>query len=169
MRTKTRASIWVGFGVLLFLCFMLIALVSRPEDALPLPRAIAGYPLRSHTFGPEAADEIRRMHRGTFPLTGAAIGIYGNSDAILWVAETWGGVGASILERGMTEAIERVDSPFTPVGVRNVQGVKVHELTGTGQVHFYFRLGNQVYWLAIAPERAEQGLQEVLEFARRAN
>ncbi len=105
------------------------------------------------------------MHDSSFPLTGAAIGLYGQGDAVLWISETWGGLGARVLEWRMTVSIAREDSPFEPVGERVVAGTRVYELTGMGQFHYYFRAGNRLYWLAINAERAEQGLQEVLTFA----
>ncbi len=154
-------------GVLLVVCLLVVALVSRPAAPLPLPERVAGYTLRAHVFGPEAAAEIRRMHRGTFPLTAAAIGVYGNGDAVLWVGQTWGRPGAWALERSMTAAISRTESPFLPVGERLVNGVHVYELEGMGQRHFYFRVGNRVYWLAVSPERAEQALAEVIRFAKK--
>ncbi len=166
MRRSRLPLFLIATGLLLVVCFLSIALISRPERPLPLPRTIAGYPLRTHLFGAEAAAEIRRMHKGTFPLTAAAIGVYGDTDAILWVSETWGSVGAWLLERSMTEAIARQETPFQPLGVRSVDGIRVYALRGLGQSHFYFRLGNRVYWLAVNPESADQGLQEVIDFAR---
>ncbi len=165
----TRRRFAVGCaGVLLVV--VLLALIpvwvfSQPEKALPIPGRIAGYPLRGHVFGPEAAEEIRNMHRGTFPMTGAAIAIYGNMDAVLWVSETWGSIGAYLLERGMTRAIAKGDTPFEPLGTRQVRGVTVYELTGMGQMHYYFRVGDMVYWLAVNEEKAEEALDEVVAFA----
>lgn len=166
MRRSWLPPVWIATGLLLVVCFLSIAVISRPARPLPLPRTIAGYPLRAHLFGAEAAAEIRRMHKGTFPLTAAAIGVYGNTDAILWVSETWGSIGAWLLEWSMTEAIARQKTPFRPLGVRTVSGIRVHVLSGLGQRHFYFRLGNRVYWLAVNPESADPGLQEIIDFAR---
>ncbi len=162
---RKRTGVFTISGLLLILCLLTVALMSRPARALPLPPTIAGYPLHSHIFGPDAVQELHRMHDSSFPLTGAAIGLYGQGDAVLWVSETWGSIGARLLEWRMTTTIDRVESPFDPVGERTINGTRVHELTGMGQFHYYFRVGNRLYWLAINAERAEQGLQEVLTFA----
>ncbi len=163
---RWRSLVLVGGLISLGVCVILAFLLTRPARAIPIPMQVAGYPLRAHLFGPDAAREIRDMHRGTFPLTGAAIGIYGNRDATVWVSEIWGEWGAALLMHSMTKAIARVDSPFEPVGERLVDGIQVYELTGMGQAHFYFRVRNQVYWLAIRPTRAEAGLRDILAFAK---
>lgn len=155
----------VVIGILLIVSLLVVAVASRPAAPLPLPERVAGHSLRAHVFGPEAAAEIRRMHRGTFPLTAAAIGVYGNGDAVLWVGQTWGRVGAWALERSMTATISRTESPFRPVRERDLNGVHVYELEGMGQRHFYFRVGDRIYWLAVSPEWADRALAEVIRFA----
>jgi len=151
----------VGLGLVLLAGLMLL---SRDPAPLPVPSQTAGLPLRAHLFGSEAADAIRQIRRTRFPLTGAAVAIYGSDSppATVWGARTW---GARLLTVWMTQAITRSDTPFTPVGSRRVSGVLVHELTGMGQAHFYFQVRDRVYWLAATPGRADQGLQALLGFA----
>ncbi len=182
MRTETplplvrpRGRRWwprllVGLGLALLVGTLLLAgLMSSARDPapLPVPSQMAGLPLQSHQFGSEAADAIRRLHRTPFPLTGAAVAIYGTDSpsATLWVARSWRIWGARLLTAWMTRAIAGSDTPFTPVGSRREQGILVYELTGIGQTHFYFQAGDRVYWLAVAPDRADQGLRDLLGFA----
>ena len=64
----------------------------------------------------------------------------------------------------MKMAIEKAESPFTPVGVRNISERTVHELTGMGQQHFYFQSASLVIWLAADEPIAETALAEALDF-----
>ncbi len=170
-RRRRWPQLLIGLGlILLAIVLLLAALTLRPGNPapLPIPVQIADLPLRGHLFGPEAAEEIQRLHRSRFPLTGAAIAIYGADppEAMIWVARTWGDLGARLLTAWMTRAIERSDnSPFTPTGQRQVQNIRIYELTGMGQIHYYFQIGDRVYWLAVNPDQADQGLQDLLQFA----
>ncbi len=169
-RRRWWPRVLVGLGLVLLAGTLLLAgLMSSARDPapLPVPSQTAGLPLRTHLFGSEAADAIRQLHRTPFPLTGAAVAIYGTDSpsATLWVARSWGGWGARLLTTWMTRAIAGSDTPFTPVGSRREQGVLVYELTGMGQTHFYFQVGDRVYWLAVASDQAEQGLRDLLGFA----
>jgi hypothetical protein len=132
---------------------------------------VVDLPLRSHLFGPRAAEEISRLHRGTFRLTGAAIATYGDGAAIVWVGSAEDVAGADKLISQMTQSIARSNTPFTPLGERRFRDVTVYELTGMGQTHFFFQVDDRVYWLAVMPHRAEPGLRDLLGFARanRAN
>ena len=40
----------------------------------------------------------------------------------------------------------------------------VYELVGMGQLHYYFRSGNLVIWLAANEQVAELALQDALDF-----
>ena len=163
---------WVlfGLGAVLLIAALLLAglmLFSRDPDPLLIPSQIGGVPLQAHLFGSEAADAIYRLHSTPFPLTGAAVAIYGSDSppVMIWAARTWGTWGARLLTMWMTQAIARSDTPFTPLGSRQVRGVLVYELTGMGQTHYYFQVGDRIYWLAVAPHQADQGLQDLLGFA----
>lgn len=141
------------------------AFFARPAP-LPVPPAVADLPLHAHQFGAEAARSLVRLHRRRFPVTGAAMAMYGTAEATLWVARSWSGWGAARMTGRMTRAIAEGDSPFTPQGEQPIDGVTVYALTGMGQRHYYFRVDDRIYWLAVVPERADQALQEILAFAR---
>lgn len=165
--------LWIIAGLVIVLLAGVLSILtllafSRPPSPVPVPSRVAGVPLRAHLFGQEAADEIVRLHRSRFPLTGAAVAVYGETTAILWVGQTWGDGGAQVLLWWMTRAIERSDSPFRPVGQRRVRDVLVYELRGMGQTHFYFRVEDRIYWLAVDPDLAGRGLQELVDFALKA-
>jgi len=69
--------------------------------------------------------------------------MYGRSDkmAMLWVTGVPLQPIAKQMVAAMEDAIETGESPFTPVGILDVNGRQVYELTGMGQRHYYFRSG----------------------------
>ncbi|MFQ5419694.1 MAG: hypothetical protein ACE5EY_04955, partial [Anaerolineae bacterium] len=136
-----------------------------PEAAV-LPETIAGLSLVQSRYGPEAVAEVTRLHDKSFPLASGAFGMYGRSDnmAMLWVTGTPLQPVATQMVAAMEEAIAKGESPFTPVGVLDVNGRQVRELTGMGQRHYYFRSGNAVIWLAADEDMADSALAETLIF-----
>jgi hypothetical protein len=47
-----------------------------------------------------------------------------------------------------------------------MEGTQVVSLDGMGQKHYYFRVGRDLYWLAVIPGSAEAALGELLANAR---
>ncbi len=160
------AAILLGIGVLIGA--LLSILVARPVQPVSIPPSIADLPLRAHLFGPEAAAEIERLHRRRIPMNGAAVALYGEGNAILWVSDIWLPIGAWALEQRMTQRIRTAETPFTITEEREIDGVRVYVLEGTGQRHYYFHVGSRLYWLAVDPPLAEAAFQDLLDFARQA-
>lgn len=143
---------------------MLVTVRLRNPAAVPIPVEVGGLSLTSQAFGKQAAEHIAHLHGKDFPLTGAAVGEYGDGQATLWVSRTLGRRGAQAQIRSMTDAIANGTSPFEPTGVQDVAGCTVYVLTGMGQIHFYLSTGNQVIWLAAAADRAESALSGLLDY-----
>lgn len=133
---------------------------------VPLPPDVVELPLVEEISGPEAAQNIARLHRQTFPLSGAAVGTYhdGISSVTLWVSASPVAPMASAMVRAMEEAIGSGGSQFVPEETRQVDDRRVHVLTGMGQRHVYFRSGNLVVWLAADEQLADAALATVLAF-----
>lgn len=89
---------------------------------------------------------------------------YPGEMVMLWVTGTPAQPLAAKMISDMETAIEKTESPFTPLGVRNINDRSVHELTGMGQNHFYFQSAALVVWLAADEPIAETALAEVLAF-----
>lgn len=139
--------------------------IAAPGDA-PLPPTVAELPLIEEVSGPEAAQNIARLHRQAFPLSGAAVGTYADAvtAATLWVSAAPVAAMAAGMVRAMEEAIGSGGSPFVPEETRQVDGRSVYVLAGMGQRHFYFRSGNLVIWLAADETLADAALTGVLAF-----
>lgn len=138
--------------------------VADPSPA-PLPEQVAGLSAVRRTTGWQAAGEISRLHRKQFPLSSAAVGVYGSDRQVtLWVSGAPLELFAALMLSSMQEAIGRGNSPFTPVGEERIGERVIYALDGLGQKHFYFQSGKLLVWLAADPSLAEEALMEVLDY-----
>jgi hypothetical protein len=138
--------------------------LNQPGPA-PLPDQFAGLPLVQQMRGIQAVYEINHLHGKTFPLTSAAVGIYGTGKrATLWVSGVPASFIASQILSAMRDQIAAGRSPFAPAGERMNGKRIVYELNGMGQKHFYFQSKNLVIWLASDESIAEQALEQALAF-----
>jgi hypothetical protein len=139
-------------------------ILNNPNPA-PLPESIVGIPLRRHSFGAMAVQEIYQMHSLEFPLSSGAVGNYGDQGEVtLWVSGAPTGSIAARLTSDMEMRIAEGNSPFTPLGVREDGDRPIYELDGLGQKHYYFQSGKLLIWLAADHGIAEQVLLETLTF-----
>ena len=165
-RKAALGLITLGGGTLLLSLLWGLALnkLSGPTSE-GLPPSLAGLTLRSAGYGAEAVAQVTRLHRKQFPLTAGAVGYYGPQDEVtLWVAGTLSRFMAQALLNQMQEGIAQGGSPFAPVGVTAIDGRPAYELTGMGQIHYYFQSGTRVVWVAASPELADAALEEALAF-----
>jgi hypothetical protein len=169
MRKRLLPLFLVVAGVLLvaasFAFWQFTTAVDNPGHA-DLPETIAGLSLSQARYGPDAVAEVTRLHDKSFPLSSGAAAMYGQPGdmVMLWVTGTPAQPLAAKMISDMEKAIEKTESPFTPVGVRNVSDRSIRELTGMGQEHFYFQSTALVVWLAADEPIAEIALAEMLEF-----
>lgn len=141
--------------------------IAAPGSA-PLPPSLAELRLLEKLSGPAATENITRLHRKAFPLSGAAVGTYGNGthSATVWVSRSPLTPLAARMERAMEQAIAEGQSPFTAEETRRLDGRPVRVLSGMGQTHYYFRSDDLVIWLAVDEATAEVALADALAFYR---
>ena len=154
-------------GATLVLGLLWALTLKRLSDpaAESLPPSLAGLALHSADFGAEAVAEVDRLHRKQFPLTAGAVGNYGlQAEVTVWAAGTLSNFLARAMLNQMEESLAQGNSPFTPVGMKALDGRPVFELTGMGQTHYYFQSGARVVWIAAAPTLASAALREALAF-----
>jgi hypothetical protein len=161
-------------GILLALVGVLLAIGSvayffvgqaiADPGVVSLPKSLAGLSLSSATYGLEAVAEINRLHSQEFPLTSGAMGMYGDSEATVWVTGLPITAMAAQMVSAMRDKIAASNSPFTPTGEQAQGSRSIYTLDGLGQKHFYFQSGDRVIWLAVDPALAPQILQQTLEF-----
>ncbi len=139
--------------------------ISTPSAA-ELPDQITGLPLTQANYGPEAVEEITRLHDQSFPLSSGAFGMYGREGnmIMLWVTGTPARFMASRMVSDMEEAIAGSESPYTPIGAQEMNGRTVYVLKGMEQQHYYFQSEATIIWLAADHTFANRALAEVLAF-----
>ncbi len=169
MQKKLGPAALMTIGVLLIvgsLTYRQFMQAIEQPTAATLPETIAGLAQSDASFGPEAVDVVTQLHGQNFPLSSGAYGMYGDHDnmAMLWVAGAPAKGMASKMVDEMEQAIAAGDSPFTPTGTRKVNGRTLYELTGMGQLHYYFRSDSLVVWLAADEAIAETALADALNF-----
>ena len=165
---RVVAFFLVMTGILLLLFsggyYLYLGAVEHPGSE-PLPDRLADLPLISRVTGAPAVIEINRMHGKEFPLTTGAVGVYGEGrQATLWISGAPGGFLAKRILRQMRDKIAEGNSPFVPLGERQVGRRSVYELEGLGQKHFYFQSDSLIIWLAADEGLAELALAQSLEF-----
>jgi hypothetical protein len=112
--------------------------------------------------GAGAIAEVSGLHGRGVTMREAVVGEYGDGGVTLWVAAAADPGTARGMERAMVQRIRTVAHPFAPTGVRRLRGREVHELTGMGQRHAWFRSGRLVVWVAADSARHERVVREVV-------
>jgi hypothetical protein len=137
-----------------------------------LPESIGGWGLTARLTGPEAMVDVEQLHGKDLGagVVDAWVGVYGAdagrpAHATLWVSRSPDDGSARELYVRMTERIRDGNSPFT--GLRPIEDVDVEgfALDGMGQMHYYFLIGNDLYWLAVDVEAAPAALAEIVSGA----
>jgi len=168
MSKKHSALLLIGFGVFVILVALAYGYYQQRISQIgpaPLPGEIAGLTLRGRVFGAPTLDELFWMHGQDFQLNQAAVGNYGAGNEItIYAAGTALGFMAGRMLIAMRDKIASSETPFTPLAERQYGSRRVYELEGMGQIHFYFRSGNLVVWLAGNEQEAERALQHALDF-----
>jgi len=166
LRKRPAAVLAILVGALLAigsLAYWRFGQAIADPDAATLPDSLAGLRLVSAVYGPEAVAEVNHLHRKEFTLTSGAMGVYGSgAQATLWVTGAPLDVMAAQMVTAMRDKIAEGNSPFLPLGERQVGQRTIYELGGMGQRHFYFQSSSLVVWLAANPEVADQALRDAL-------
>ena len=140
---------------------------SQAERAAVVPEALAGIPMAQYLEGDAARVQTEQLHGKALGagLDEAYLAAYGEGQATLWVTRSLEETDAIDLFDRMQTKIAESDTPFTNPQTVTVSAVPVEALDGMGQKHYYFRVGRDLYWLAIDPEPAQAGLQELVDNA----
>lgn len=161
----------IGIGALVIGLLLGSLLYNRWLEENPgeisVPDQLTGLQQQGSTVGATAVSEIERLHNQDFAMTSGATASYGTVDPIrLWVGGTLLGFQAEDVLEAMRTSIEAGRFPFTNLGEMQIHNTNIYALESADQLHFYFRVGPTIIWLAANPDVAEQALAEVLEFYR---
>lgn len=148
------------------LVFLVVASVSA--SALELPEELAGLPLAHSQQGAEARAEIERLHGKSLPITDGYVAHYGTQvpSAMLYVSQARDAEMAQQQVEQMTSRIRASNGPFHHLRESTRFGMPVYSTLGQGQVHYYFRRGAALVWVAADPTIAQQALADAAKRIR---
>lgn len=154
----------VCFAMALFLGFGPRLAVGTPT----VPSEVAGQPLAHVHQGAEARAEVERLHGKNIGMRDGFVAHYGggSSAAMLYVSQAQSEAVARQQVEQMTARIRSSTGPFTHLRESTRFGLTVYSALGQGQVHYYFRSGAAVVWLAADASIARDALAEAVSKLR---
>lgn len=137
-------------------------------SALDVPLELVGLPLAHSQQGAEARGEIERLHGKSIPITDGFVAHYGTQPpvAMLYVSQAKDEKVARQQVERMTARIRASDGPFHHLRESTRFRLTVYSTLGQGQVHYYFRRGSMVVWVAADPTIAQQALADTVKKLR---
>lgn len=157
-----RVIRWVGVALIL------LAAPRIAASGLEVPQELAGLPLTHSQKGTEARAEIERLHGKSIPIRDGFVAHYGTQPpvAMLYVSQARDEQVAQQQVDLMTTRIRASDGPFTHLRESTRFGLTVYSTLGQGQVHYYFRRGVTVVWVAADPTIAQPALADAVRKLR---
>lgn len=158
-----REGMWSIALTLLLLAGSVLA-----ASGLEVPRELAGLPLAHSQQGAEARGEIERLHGKSIPMKDGYVAHYGTQPptAMLYVSQAREEKVARQQVEQMTARIQGSNGSFTHLRESTRFGMTVYSTLGQGQVHYYFRRGATVVWVAADPIIAQQALADAAKKLR---
>jgi hypothetical protein len=159
-----RATVPVALAL-----FLLTAGCGRLPE---VPPSLAGLPLTHAVQGAEALAEIKRLHGKSILLRDAWVAHYQRDGAVavLYVSRSHLGPVARWQFSRMVDGIGRgaanVEGRFTHLRARDAAGLAYYSALGLGQVHYFYRSGPAIVWLAADAEVARRALEDTLRQVR---
>ena len=82
---------------------------------------------------------------------------------MLYVSEASFSFQAGRQLKRMAERIQKGNTPFYHLKASQRDGITVYSALGEGQIHYFYRKGARVFWLAADVPVATKALEELLE------
>jgi hypothetical protein len=139
------------------------------DQGSAFPESMGGLKLIRETVGAEAIESTRQLHGGSskVQMTDAAILVYrrGVAESTIWVSMTENAEDAQGLMDDMNDAIDPGDGFSDPVvvGINGAESVMVYYTHGYGSDHYYYIVGDSVYWVSVSGLPDEARLDLVAE------
>lgn len=137
-------------------------------SALAVPQEMAGLPLVHSQQGAEARQAIEQLHGKNIPMRDGFVAHYGSEPpvAMLYVSRAQDEKAAQQQVEQMTTRIQAGTGPFHHWRESLRFGITIYSLLGQGQVHYYFRRGPTLVWVAADPVIAQQALADAVKKLR---
>ncbi len=165
-RTGQRAT---SSSAVLALSFSFLAMATpAPAQAadLAVPSSLSELRLAHSLRGDGARREIERLHGESIASQEAFVAHYESAGrvAMLYVSHARDEAMALDQVEQMTARIRGGNGPFTHHREKTQDGTMVHSVLGQRQVHYYFRRGARVVWVAADPALARRALADALRY-----
>ena len=161
---------WTGMRTMTayFAMALVLAAPGVFAGASTVPPQLAGQPLAHAQQGAEARAEIERLHGKSMPMREGFVAHYGSASpaAMLYVSRAQTDTLAKQQVEQMTARIRASTGPFTHLREATRFGLIVYSALGQGQVHYYFRSGATVVWLAADALIAREALADAVSKLR---
>lgn len=112
--------------------------------------------------GQEAIEDMSMLHGKDVGLVGGWVGHY-QARGIVFVGEIADEKGAARLLDAMVARISAGNRVFTNLRSTEIDGQRLHSVTGQGQKHYFYQKGNKVIWLSLPTSKPEDFLSEALQ------
>jgi len=151
---------------------VLLLFVSGCGAAPAVPPSLAGLPLTHALQGDEAVQQIGRLHGKKIPSRDGFVAHYerDGTTAMLYVSRAYLSPLAMWQLSRMVDGIHgkgsNAEGKFTHLGKREQDDVALHSALGLGQVHYFYRSGPTLVWLAADAEVASPALGDTLRQVR---
>lgn len=160
-----------GAGLIFALGLVALALVAWGGNGLsPVPRKLAGLPLTHALQGADAQREIDRLHKRRIPVRESAVAHYegGTGVSMLYISQAYLEPLARWQLRRMVAGIRQgrqsAEGLFSHLKATDREGVTVYSALGMGQIHYFYRRGRTIVWVAADPGVARQALADSVRF-----
>lgn len=136
---------------------------AKDQGQLVIPESLAKLPRTELITGPQAIEQISRLHQTNIVISQGYIATYGqgNQEVTLWISESPTDAEGQALFAVMDEKMP-ASKMFTNREELNLKGTKVIKVLGMGQEHYYWVKGKVNFWVAIGGLQPLDVLEEVM-------
>ncbi len=155
-------------GIFLISVLVLVACGAPPE----IPRSLGGLPQTHALQGEDARREINRLHGRRIPARGGVVAHYERDGAVamLYVSQAYVAPMArwqlSRMVKGIEKGKSNAEGRFFHLKAREQDGLTLYSALGLGQVHYFYRSGVTIVWLAADPPAARAALADTVRLIR---
>jgi len=165
---RPRRSVRVLAAQALFAGLLLAAVagalwtITRDQTHLAeAPAVLAGVHLLNVTTGQAALASMEHLHGTGIDLKDGWIAAY-DQGGVLWVGEAENAAAAQELTDRMTEGILDGNPVFRHLGTESFGVVTAHKVTDGMTFHYYYGLGNKVFWISEPAQSGPEFVEEAI-------
>ncbi len=138
-------------------------IVTAPTNKDGIPEKVSTLPLKGTQMGKEALDQFAKMHGEGFDLVNGYRADYsdGTSNATLYVGQAKDAATATKLAADMADKINAGNPMFTDLQELNISNRSIYQVSGQGQLHFFYAINDKLVWLAVDSDNAAEGLHSI--------